>query len=177
MPQNPNERTAVRNLQTYLRQLSYHNPEISAPPVDGIFDSATETSLKDFQKVYGLPVTGSANQYVWELLYALYRASRAEHTGPQRMEVFPPLPPDDTIGPGASGFPVAAVQFMLRELETQYGGLLDTKLTGSFDEDTARAVREFQQQNRLPQTGAVNRTTWNALADQYNTLYTRFPKQ
>ena len=28
MPQSTNQQTAIRNLQTYLRQLSYHNPEI-----------------------------------------------------------------------------------------------------------------------------------------------------
>ena len=177
MPQTTNQRTAIRNLHTYLRQLSYHNPAISGPPVDGIFDTATQNSLKDFQKYYGLPVTGIANQYVWELLYAIYRGSRALNTGPQRMDIFPNFPPNMEYGPGAQGFPVAAIQFILQELEVQYGNLLDTAVTGTYDEGTSRAVQEFQRQNQLQPTGMVDRTTWNALVDQHNVLYTQFPKQ
>ena len=168
---------ADSNLQTYLRQLSYHNPAISGPPVDGIFDTATQNSLKDFQKYYGLPVTGIADQYVWELLYAIYRGSRALNTGPQRMDIFPNFPPNMEYGPGAQGFPVAAIQFILQELEVQYGNLLDTAVTGAYDEGTSRAVQEFQRQNQLQPTGMVDRTTWNALVDQHNVLYTQFPKQ
>lgn len=177
MPQNTNQRTAVRNLQTYLRQLSYHNSEISNPPVDGIFDTATQNSLKEFQKYYGLPVTGIADQYVWELLYAIYRGSRALNTGPQRMDVFPNYPQNSEYGIGAKGFPITAIQFILQELEAQYGNLLNTEITGTYDENTSQAVRNFQEQNQLKPTGTVDRTTWNTLVDQYNVLYTQFPIQ
>lgn len=36
---------------------------------------------------------------------------------------------------------------------------------GIFGPETARAVREFQQQNGLPVTGAADLTTWNAVVD------------
>ena len=39
---------------------------------------------------------------------------------------------------------------------------------GSITEQTAAAVRQFQQIHSLPQTGGVDLATWNALANAYN---------
>ena len=36
---------AVNNLQRYLRQLSYTDPDITAPPIDSIFEKATADSV------------------------------------------------------------------------------------------------------------------------------------
>jgi len=62
MNDHPNQAPAVENLQRYLRQLSYDQPEIPAPPIDGIFESQTEEALRQFQRSRGLPVTGSADR-------------------------------------------------------------------------------------------------------------------
>ncbi len=166
---------AVRNLQAYLRQLSYADPSITPPPVDGVLDSATVRAIREFQESRGLPVTGVADQLLWETLYAAYRASLAENAPPQRMEVFPLLPADFTLDVGSVGFPVAAVQFMLRELEGNYGSLLGTEVTGRFDENTLRAVMDFQRRNALPPNGKVDRATWNKITSIYNVFFTRFP--
>ncbi len=177
MPQNPNEATAIRNLQTYLRQLSYHNDTITSPPIDGIFASDTEQALRDFQADRGIPVTGVANQEVWELLYAAYRASVAANSPPLRMDIFPTVPSDEALTLGSLGFPVIAVQFMLGELERKYGFLLPVQQTGIYDEPTRDAVLSFQKQNALAPTGKVDKLTWNELTDQYNILYRRYPEE
>lgn len=172
MPQQDNQAIAIRNLQTYLRQLSYHNDAITAPPVDGILNTATQQSIRDFQVSRQLEPTGIADQLLWELIYAAYRASLAENTPPQRMEVFPLTPLDATFSIGAVGFPVAAIQFMLREAEANYGFLRPVEVTGTYTENTAEAVRAFQRQNGLRPNGIVDRATWNELTDQHNILFT-----
>ena len=177
MPQNPNEAAAIRNLQTYLRQLSYHNDAITAPPIDGVFASDTEQALRDFQADRGIPVTGVADQAVWELLYASYRASVAANSPPMRMDVFPTTPDRETLSLGAIGFPVLALQFMLGELERKYGFLLPVEQTGIYDAQTRDAVLAFQKQNALAPTGEVDKLTWNELTDQYNILYRRYPEE
>ena len=166
---------AIQNLQTYLRQLSYHDPSITAPPIDGIFDSTTQQSLKDFQVSQSLPPTGIADQALWELLYATYRSSLAQNAPPVRMEIFPLLPTDAVIRLGEEGFPVTALQWMLRELERKYGFLLSVEVTGVFDDTTQEAVRAFQSQNALRPNGIVDRRTWNEITDQYNVLFSGFP--
>ena len=62
MPEFETQAQAIQNLQTYLRQLSYHDQSIKAPPIDGIFDTDTKQSLMDFQASRGLPPTGVADQ-------------------------------------------------------------------------------------------------------------------
>ncbi|MBE6633246.1 MAG: peptidoglycan-binding protein [Ruminococcaceae bacterium] len=172
MPKQNNQAIAIRNLQTYLRQLAYHNDAITAPPVDGVLNSATQQSIRDFQISRQLEPTGITDRLLWELIYASYRASLAENTPPQRMEVFPLTPLDASFSIGAAGFPVAAIQFMLREAEANYGFLRPVEVTGTYTENTADAVRAFQQQNGLRPSGIVDRATWNELTDQHNILFT-----
>ena len=45
MQQPLNLQDAIFNLQKYLRAISYADPRITRPPLDGIFDSATEESV------------------------------------------------------------------------------------------------------------------------------------
>ena len=68
----PTETEAVSNLQRYLRQLSYFDDAIPAPPIDGIFGALTRQSLIAFQEQNGLPATGTANETTWNLLYEKY---------------------------------------------------------------------------------------------------------
>ena len=166
-----NNVTAIRNLQTYLRQISYFDPNITPPPIDGIFGSDTRQSLSDFQRSQGLPVTGIADRRTWDELYAAYRFSLSQNTVPRRVAFFPDLPKDYTLSPGSNHFSVSVLQFMLRELEVRYGSWESLEISGIFDEPTAQAVRRFQVQNRLPESGTVGRITWNAVADQYNSMF------
>ena len=165
-----NNPVAVRNLQRYLRQLAYHDPKIPMPPVDGVFESQTREALEAFQRLYGLPVTGVADQVTWDTLYAAYRASVAEYSPPECVSIFPRYPVGYELRPGESGFPVLTLQFMLRELRVSYGITLPVELTGSFDEDTEDAVRGFQAKNFLPATGRVGKLTWDLITDQFNLL-------
>ena len=175
MAANDTRPTAIRNLQTYLRQLSYHDPSITPPPIDGVFDTATEQSLRDFQVSRDLPPTGIADRALWELLYASYRSSLAENSPPVRMEIFPLTPPSATLKIGDRGFPVTALQHMLQELEHKYGALLPVEINGVFDSQTENALLAFQKQNALRPNGIVDRMTWNAVTDQYNVLFSSFP--
>ncbi|MBQ7335440.1 MAG: peptidoglycan-binding protein [Clostridia bacterium] len=175
MPNHPNESAAIENLQRYLRQLSYHEPSITAPPIDGIFESDTRKSLREFQASRRLPVTGEADRQTWERLYAAYRASVAENAPPRQMSIFPFVRQTIEIQLGNSGFAVAAVQFMLRELGARYSGMEDLVVDGQYGKTTEDAVKDFQGRNVLPTNGRVGAVTWNAIADQYNTLFAGEP--
>ena len=74
---------------------------------------------------------------------------------------------------GSGGFAVAAVQHMLLELHHHYSELSDVIVTGIYDEQTVNAIRTFQKKSGLPVDGNVGLLTWNALADQYNILFSR----
>ena len=171
MTEHQNYPIAVENLQRYLRQLSFGEEQIFAPPVDGIFSSDTERSLRDFQRSRGIEETGRADRETWERLYAAYRASLAERTPPRAVDIFPRFPSGYRMRAGTRSSAVLVLQYMLGELHALYGEMADVTQSGVFDAPTARAVTEFQRVNRLPITGEVDLLTWNLLTDQYNLLF------
>ncbi len=163
-----NEREAIRNLQRYLRHLSYFNEEIGEVPIDGIFGTDTEAAIRAFQESEGLPVTGRADRETWERLFEVYTASVESKRPPRAISHFPQIPENYTVEVGEVQFLVSIIQNALQELSVIYDGIEDVPQTGAYDERTAEAVRVFQDIVGLPPTGAVDRTTWNALADAYN---------
>ena len=169
-PTRKNETEAIRQIQTFLRQLSYFEAQIPAPEVNGIFVEATRDSLMAFQRLEGLPVTGVADQRTFELLYHRYRESLAANAAPVALSLFPRYPAAHSLGPGDEGFLVDAVQFLLREIGIRYAGYDNLSQSGNYDAETDRAVRALQERYLLPETGRVDKNTWNALAESYNRL-------
>ena len=159
--------TEISNLQRYLRTLSYRYPEIPSPPVDGIFDSATRTSLEAFQVFADLPVTGTADRATWEALYAAYLDTLFNASLPTPLPVFPHFPPNFTVKLGDNSFLVSSVQYLLLELETLYDFPAMLEINGNYDTETAKAVSYFQKLCLLPQTGEVDKRTWNYLVGAY----------
>lgn len=175
MPQYQNESLAIENLQRYLRQLSYHVPSITAPPIDGVFASDTQKALREFQEWQALPSTGIADRETWDALYAAYRASLAESTPARAVSFFPFTNEAASLSPENRNFATSVLQHMLRELSALYTSLETVAMTGIYDAATEQAVRDFQQKNRLPITGITDLATWNAVADQYNVLFSVEP--
>ncbi len=171
MTQNPDiEYAAIRQLQRYLRQLSYFNDTIPPAPVTGRWDPHTEQALLAFQREYQLPPTGVADQATWELLYSEYLKSLSERSAPEKMPIFPRLPEKHELMIGDVGFVVVAVQYMLDELTLHFEGLEEIPQTGIYDTQTAEAVSHFQKRHLLPPTGRVDKTTWDALVKAYELL-------
>lgn len=163
--------TAVRNLQTYLRQISYTTPGMTQPPVNGFFGNATRLALEEFQASQDLPVTGQANQITWETLYAAYLDSLRAAGPRERMDIFPRTSGSGKLETGSRGFAVAAVQFMLQRLEQKYGSIGNVEVTGEFTPATAESVKAFQRCNALSPTGVVTDPVWDSMTSQYNLLF------
>ena len=64
----------VRNLQTYLSAISDVLPQVSKITVDGVFGPATTQAVRDFQSLYGLPVTGNVGPSTWFYIAREYDA-------------------------------------------------------------------------------------------------------
>ena len=171
MTRNPDfERAAIRNLQRYLKQLSYFDKDIPPLPQSGVFDPHTRDALVAFQRKNGLSPTGVADEETWDLLFEQYTASIEEHAEPARMPVYPRLPERSVLSIGDVGFPVVAVQYMLDELTLIFDGLEGVPQNGIYDQKTADAVAEFQRRNLLPVTGEVDKETWDTLVNSYETV-------
>ena len=165
---NTNEQQAIRNLQRYLRQLSYANDKIPTPPIDGIYDTATRDAVRAFQREERLPDTGAVDTATWELIFKRYEESLRREDAPVPLAQFPRISPGYALREGDESFLIRLVQYALGELDLIYKGLDDVPQTGVYDAATAEAVRGFQRRHGLPETGEVDRTTWDALATTYN---------
>ena len=164
MPTSPFEKEAITNLQRYLYQLSFTDPRIPPVPVDGVYGDNTRRAVRSFQETQRLPVTGQVDQTTWDRLYLAYLES-LEGTGrTEPLYLFPRHPETYSVGLGDEGLIISATRYLLRELMIDYGGdFEDIPLTGTYDSVTEEAVRRFQQLHGLPNTGRVDRVTWNRL--------------
>lgn len=162
------ERDAITDIQTYLRQLSFHS-DIGDVPIDGIWDSATRDALIAFQAQNGLEPTGVADRETYDLLKREYDRSVALNSPPAKLDLFPRSPTGYELKANDTGILVEIVQYILGELERIYT-LPGVNVSGVYDEDTANAVKYFQERNLISPTGNVDRETWDALAIQHNLL-------
>ena len=169
MTEKQNEREAIQSIQKYLRQLSYHDDDITPVPIDGIWESDTARAVAAFQEKNRLRVTGTVDRETWDSLKAAYDRSVAQSSPTAPIYLFPRTPRDYSLGIGDSGFLNDAVQYMLYELSSIYF-FPDFEISSVYNEKTAEAVRDFQRRNSISQSGRVDRETWDAMATQYNIL-------
>ena len=158
---------AIRNLQRYLRRLSFEDDTFPRVPVDGIYESATENAVRAFQAAYGLPETGRVDRATWDRIYDAYlRAERASNRTPVT-NFFPKYPEGYEISRGERSLTVSLLQLLLGELSVIYDTLALAEVTGLFDEATEQNVRSFQRASLLPETGRVDLLTWNRILRDY----------
>ncbi len=162
------EQVRVENLQQMLRLLwlvtGDNGYEVA---ISGVYGEGTENAVRHFQQKNGLAVTGIANLETWT-------AIRREY---ERLSLYgePPLPirpflaeRDGIVQSGETSDLVVIIQIMLDSVSLLYDFPYVPR-SGTYDKPTVDAVRKFQQINAIPSpSGAVDRLTWNLLAEAYN---------
>lgn len=169
-----NEKEAIEMIQTYLRQLSYHDADIPAIAIDGVWGNETAEAVKAFQRKYELPQNGRVDLITWELLLSKYLESVHKYSTAEKLTFFPENNQGLSYGVENSGTGVGILQLVLRELSRLYPTFGDIQVTELYDPATVKAVIEFQRRNNLPPSGRVDKETWNRMAQQYNFLHYEF---
>ena len=70
--------TPVRNLQSMLRSISLYYNNIPVIAVDGIFGPTTTNAVKEFQRVYSLPITGEVDIITFEEIVRITNGIKQE---------------------------------------------------------------------------------------------------
>ncbi len=151
----------ISELQRYLHDISYYDPRIPRIIPDSIYGTETADAVRAFQRQYGLSDNGETNPATWEMIVEVYR--RFVDTLAASLDVFP-RDVGRIIDTGDEGLPVLVIQSILLTLSQKFRNIPPVRITGEYDAETAQAVRAFQEITGLPQTGFVNRVTWNMLA-------------
>lgn len=63
----------VTALQNYLNRISDVYTTIPKLTVDGVYGVVTSNAVREFQRIFGLPVTGVAASYTWNRIADIYR--------------------------------------------------------------------------------------------------------
>lgn len=161
-----NKASDVREAQRYLRTISKYNPNIPMTVADGTYSDDTRDAVAAFQRERGLPETGELDPKTWDELYKLYKEaalffSELESISPRAVGETP-------LTIGSAGYPVYIIQVMLNTIAQFYDNLSGAAINGIYDNETADEIRRIQTIAGLPETGKLNRATWNALARIYN---------
>lgn len=150
----------VKLLQAWLYGVSMFFPKVPAPELSGVFDEETEDSVKGFQQIFSLPVTGRADRAVWNSLYRTFAALYREELPTAR-------PYTSELKEGMSGEDVRLLQQYINYIHTALGYSPVLKETGSFGALTAKEVRELQTLIGLPPNGIVDKKTWDGISELY----------
>lgn len=158
-------------IQTALNRISQNYPAIpKLSPVDGIFGTRTEASVRAFQRIFGLAPDGIVGRETWYTIVRLYTAvtalSELRSLG-QQFYYINWSPPSGLIV-GDTGDKVRLLQYMLSVLSAHISTIPPVSVDGIYGQQTRAAVLAAQRRFGLPETGSVGAQTWDAIYDQYS---------
>lgn len=154
-----NLQDAIFNLQKYLRAISFADKRVSRPPLDGIFDSATEDAVRSFQASRGLNANGIVDKMTWDAIYDEYKALALA----EELPFFPSAPSDYAARLGEESSFISIIQILLQELSSVYDAFENVEITGIFDSATEQAIKELQRASGLEITGELDKNTYRRL--------------
>lgn len=160
----------VKSLQIFINRISSNYPAIpKIPQADGVFDTSTELAVREFQNIFDLGVTGIVEEATWYRIIYIYtsvkRLAELDSEGVALEEVMPIY--TEVVSIGMQNEEVRGVQYFLAVIGAYYESVKPVDITGYFGEETENSVKSFQRVFGLPQTGVVDRATWNDMYRAY----------
>ncbi len=160
----------VELIQRKLNRISGNFPGIpKIYPADGFFGESTTDAVRKFQEVFGLDVDGLVGRATWNEIQFIYNAVKRLYTvnseGLRFEDVSTRYP--GTLSIGDSGDGVLSIQYLLSYIALFVPTVQSTSFDGSFGPSTENAVRSFQRTYGLPETGIVDRATFDRMENVY----------
>ena len=155
----------VRSLQTMLRVIAENESNQPSVIPDGIYGAQTTSAVAAFQRSRGLPATGVADQETWDAIVAAYEPALILVGEAEPIAVI--FEPNEVIVSGQKHPNLYLAQGILTVLSQVYGSITPPSLNGTLDMPTGQSLSSFQRLNDLPETGELDRITWQRLALHY----------
>lgn len=166
----------VQVLQYLLAVVGAYYVNVMPVDITGYYGEMTENSVKSFQQVFGLPVTGTVNEQTWVDLFEAYDGI---------VQSIPITAGNDVVlfqgkflTEGVRDPAVKILQEYLSYIHQSYPNIPAVDNTGYFGPQTKASVIEFQKQFGIsPANGVVGAYTWNQIAGVYSDLKYGFDKR
>lgn len=171
----------VRQLKVQLNRISNNYPAIPKIEDENIFFTTDmEESIKAFQEIFDLPVTGTVDKATWYEVKYLYNAVKkvadlaSEGISIEEVQ----FPYGETLQIGDTGPYIRPLNYLLNFLSYFDTDIPKLNLSGEeFTEDTKEVVIAFQTSNNIEADGIVDKNTWNALVTSYNQTKESIPEE
>lgn len=162
-------------IQVALNRIAQNYPAIpKLARVDGIFGSRTETTVKEFQRIFGLTPDGIIGPGTWYEIVRLYTAvtdlAELRSQGQQFYAIN--WSPPNGLEVGDTGEKVRLLQYMLSVLSAHIPEIPPLTIDGIYGANTRSAVLAAQRYFGFPETGTVGQQTWDEIYDQYSGIET-----
>ncbi len=161
----------VAGLQYMLSQLAQGYPELVHIMVDGVFGERTLEAVMRFQKAFGLPVTGVVNRETWDAIRDRWVALEGRTGDTRPTQLFPSE--GTSVQEGQEREYMVLPQTMFQILSRQLEGIVPHPADGIHGSASAENVRWLQKAAGLPQTGTLDRSTWDVLSRLYEVFVVR----
>ena len=171
----------VRQLKVQLNRISNNYPAIPKIEEENIFFTTDmEESVKAFQEIFDLPVTGTVDKATWYEVKYLYNAAKkvadlaSEGISIEEVQ----FPYGETLQLGETGPYIRPLNYLLNFLSYFNQDIPKLNLSGEeFTENTKEMVIAFQTSNNIEANGIVDKNTWNALVTDYNQTKELIPEE
>ena len=154
----------IRSLQYMLNRLSLRYDFLPALVPDGLFGERTLEAVMRFQRELHPPVTGVVDRETWQAILDEWLDLERELADPRQIRAFPP---SAKVQAGSSHNYLLPVQAMFQSLSHVLDGLEPESIDGIHDAASVRNTQWLQEKAMLPQTGELDRETWDILARLY----------
>ena len=155
----------IRSLQTMLRVIAQADETMLSVIPDGIYGNNTMMAVSNYQRQKGLPATGIADQVTWNAIVADYEPALILVGESKAIEVV--WEPNQVVKLGQRHPNMFLAQGMLIVLSQVYDSVTPPGMSGTLDIPTSQSISSFQALSQLPETGELDRITWQQLATQY----------
>lgn len=162
----------VRNLQYFLRTISYYYNTVPAVIPDGIFSEQTRESVMGFQKTFKISVTGIVDFITWNKIIAVFNEVYEYEEACSRPMAFP-NDTDFSITLGDSPMCIYIIQAMLHFISIYFENFIEFNISGTHDEKSATLVKELQKLFNIEQNGIIDKKTFDMISALYNNNVTK----
>ena len=156
----------IRSLQTMLRVIAESDRSLPTVIPDGIYGPATMGAVTAFQRKYGLPMTGIADQATWEKIVAVYEPALILVDKAEPIQII--MNPNQIFTRGSKSPYIYLLQSMLVQLAIENDTIPAPEHTGVLDSATGEALIAFQALAGLPETGELDKITWKHIVNQFS---------
>ncbi len=168
----------VKTVQLRLNRISNNYPSIPhIPNTGGFYDTATESAVIEFQRIFALTADGVTGKATWYKIQYVYngvkRLSELDSEGLTLGEVSRQFP--GTLSLGDSGIYVLNVQYFLDFVSQYRDEVPPIALSRVYDEATRNSVTAFQRLYGLAPDGIMGEQTYYTLFDAYEGIIESLP--